>query len=126
MDEIDNTSQGSLASAYSTSLNNFVDVSIQKTLEIQWRLSQLESKLYNSSSIYEIRRLLNKKTKLFQKLKTRIEDENVVMDLEEIQRLRNDINNVRRQCLNVIRQEVSICKDPESVIVEEYRTIANI
>lgn len=82
--------------------------------------------MYNSSSIYEIRRLLNKKTKLFQKLKGKIKDESVVMDLDEVQRLRSDINNVRRQCLNVIRQEVSICKDPESVIVEEYRTIANI
>jgi len=101
------------------SFDSYVSYSVQRSLEIEWRLSQLESKMPDPDVIHTIRTLLHGKTQVIKKLKNRHN-----LSPDEISSLRSDLRRMRIEMLDLVKHETSSLRDPENVIKEELESIS--
>ena len=106
-------------------IDNYVNETIRRSAEIEWRLGKLESKLPNPKGIYNIRKLLHAKGKKLKKLRDR-KSQKEKMTPKEMNELREDIHAIRNKCLEAVDRERVALKDPEHIIEEEFIQIANL
>lgn len=104
-----------------TSFDAYLASSLQRSLEIEWRLSQLEAKLPDPSAIFPVRELLNSKSKLMRRLQNRHE-----LPAEEIEQIRAELRATRTNVLNLVRETMLSMDDPENIIQQEIKLISQL
>jgi hypothetical protein len=106
------------------SFDDYLKTSLQRNLEIEWRLSQLEAKLPNPTTIGMIRELLAEKNQLIRRIHQREKEE----PLTELDReaYREEMRSNRGQLLELIRKQTKSFPDPEHIIEQELLTIGSL
>ena len=108
------------------SFDDYIATSLQRNLEIEWRLSQLESKLPNSTIIGKIRQLLAEKTQLIKRIHYRGSHESNPLTEAERAEYRKEMRRNREYLLELIRKQAAEAKDPEHILEEEFQTIVSL
>ena len=103
------------------SFDAYLSRSLQRSLEIEWRLSQLEAKLPEPEAVYRIRELLSSKTQLMRRLQNRDE-----LPAHEIEELRAELTATRNKVLTLVRDTMRTMKDHENIIQEEIGMISHL
>jgi hypothetical protein len=103
------------------SFDAYLASSLQRSLEIEWRLSQLEAKLPDPSLIFPVRELLNSKSKLMRRLQNRHE-----LPAEEIEQIRAALRATRTNVLQLVRKTMQSMNDPENIIQQEIKLISQL
>lgn len=106
------------------SFDDYINTSLQRNLEIEWRLSQLEPKLPNSGIINTIRELLAEKTQLIRRIHQR-EKQNPLTESERNE-YRAEMRKNRVHLLEYIRQQAKQLSDPEHILEQELLTIGSL
>jgi RNase adaptor protein for sRNA GlmZ degradation len=106
------------------SFDDYVNTSLQRNLEIEWRLSQLEPKLPSPGIILTIRELLADKTQLIRRIHHR--EKQAPLSESEREEYRNEMRRNRRQLLEYIRTQAKSFVDPEHILEQELLTIGSL
>jgi RNase adaptor protein for sRNA GlmZ degradation len=106
------------------SFDDYINTSLQRNLEIEWRLSQLEPKLPSPGIIVTIRELLAGKTQLIRRIHQR--EKQAPLSESEREEYRREMRRNRRELLEFIRTQAKSFVDPEHILEQELLTIGTL
>lgn len=108
-----------------SSLDKYIEETLRRGSEINWRLGQLEGKVPHPEGIHSIRKLLNAKIQTLKKVRDRKAD-GINLSSKELNGLRDELHDLRNMCLDAIDRERIRLDDPEHILQEEFDLIADL
>jgi hypothetical protein len=102
----------------------YLSSSLQRALEIEWRLQRLEVMMPDPVMIQSIRHLLTEKTILIQELKEK--NANGLLSVQNRSEARDKIDTTQLEIWDLVAQQGRGTKDFEHIIEDEVRTISSL